>query len=75
MRFVLKHFVMRIVLDSVLADAAHMSHLAHDLVEVEAVANNEHVRHDEAAVVALVATAQGRILLTQHTRLRLRGSE
>ena len=62
MRFVLKHFVMRIVLDSVLADAAHMSHLAHDLVEVE-------------AVVALVATAQGRILLTQHTRLRLRGSE
>ena len=60
---------MRIVLNTIFANATHVSHLAHNLVEVETVANNEHIRHNETAVVALVTTAQGRSLLTQNTCL------
>lgn len=65
----LKELVFCIILNSILADAAHVRHFAHDLVEIESISHNEHVRHNEPAVIALVPAAQRGILLAENAGL------
>ena len=64
-----------IILDAVLVNTSHMGHFAHDLVEIEAVSHNEHVRDNEPAVIALVPAAQRSVLLTENAGLDSKQNE
>ena len=60
-----------IILNAVLVNASHMGHFAHDLVEIEAISHNEHVRDNEPAVIALVPAAERGVLLTENAGLEV----
>ena len=64
-----------IILDAVLVNTSHMGHFAHDLVEIEAISHNEHVRDNEPAVIALVPAAQRSVLLTENAGLDSKQNE
>ena len=70
-----KELVFCVILNAVLINTSHVGHFAHDLVEIEAISHNEHVRDNEPAVIALVPAAQRGVLLAENAGLDSKQNE